>query len=114
MERIRIFEKIKGELDDEMQKVKQVKDAMQANQSNLHKDREAELKHWKDLKLKEEEDRKKKFEEEKFKANQLRQINDLTNRLNMERQKRAREVLRELAVRGVKTIGKDKIQVMEQ
>jgi len=53
-ERIRIFEKIKGELDEEMRKVKDVKKAMTETQKNLTQDREAEMKHWKDQKLKEE------------------------------------------------------------
>ena len=34
-------------------------------------------------------------------------------RLNQEQQKRAKEVLRELSVRGVKQIGKDRIQTLE-
>jgi len=66
-ERVRIFEKIRGELDDEMLKVKDTKDAMQATQKNLTMDREAEMKHWRDQKLKEEDDRKNKFEAEKIK-----------------------------------------------
>ena len=60
-ERIRIFEKIKGELDEEMRRVKDVKEAMTATQQNLTRDREAEMKHWKDQRLKEEEERKIKF-----------------------------------------------------
>lgn len=62
---------------------------------------------------KEEDARKRKFEEDKFKEQQVRAINDIMNRLNTERQKRAREVLRELSVRGVKQIGKDRIQQLE-
>jgi hypothetical protein len=68
-ERIRIFEKIKGELDEEMRKVKDVKKAMKETQEDLNRDREAEFNHWKLQKSKEDEDRKRKFEEEKVKAN---------------------------------------------
>ena len=68
-ERIRIFEKIKGELDEEMRRVKDVKEAMTATQQNLTRDREAEMKHWKDQRLKEEEERKIKFQQDQIKAN---------------------------------------------
>ena len=61
-ERVRIFEKIKGELDEEMRKVKDVKKAMTDTQQNLTRDREAEMKHWKDAKEREAIDRKVKFE----------------------------------------------------
>ena len=61
LERIRIFEKIKGELDDEMQKIKDVKKVMKDAQADLIKDRETEMKHWKDQMVKEEEARKRKF-----------------------------------------------------
>ena len=40
-------------------------------------------------------------------------INDALLRLKQEQQRRAKEVLRELSVRGVKQIGKDRIQALE-
>lgn len=42
-ERVRIFEKIKGELDEEMRRVQEVKKSMTETQQNIHRDREAEL-----------------------------------------------------------------------
>jgi hypothetical protein len=72
------------------------------------------MKHWKDQKSKEDDERKNKFEQEKIKANHMRMINDAIDRLKLEQQKRAIEVLRELSVRGVKQIGKDKIQHLER
>ena len=113
-ERIRIFEKIKGELDEEMRRVKDVKEAMTATQQNLTRDREAEMKHWKDQRLKEEEERKVKFQQDQIKANQVRQVNEQLGRLKEKQQERALDVLRELTVRGIKSIGKDKISVLEQ
>lgn len=68
-----------------MRKVKDVKKAMKETQEDLNRDREAEFNHWKLQKSKEDEDRKRKFEEEKVKANQLRQINDVLERLNVEK-----------------------------
>ena len=65
MERIRIFEKIKGELDDEMRKVKDTKEKMADVQANLHRDIETEQKHWKEAMLKKEEERQRKFEQDK-------------------------------------------------
>ena len=47
-ERIRIFEKIKGELDEEMRRVKDVKETMTTTQQKLNRDREAEMQHWKE------------------------------------------------------------------
>lgn len=67
-ERVRIFEKIKGELDEEMRKVKEVKKVMTDTQQNLTKDRDAEMKHWRDTKSREEEERRVKFQQDQIKA----------------------------------------------
>jgi len=61
------------------------------------------------LRAKEEADRVSAFEAQKIKDDHMRQINAALDRLKQEQQKRAYEVLRELSVRGVKTIGKDRI-----
>ncbi len=43
----------------------------------------------------------------------MRQINEALERLKKKQQERAKEVLRELTIRGIKQIGKDRIQNLE-
>lgn len=70
-------------------------------------------KHIADQKVKEEEERKRKFEAQQHEAKQSRQVNEQIERLKKAQQERARNVLRELSIRGVKQIGKEKITKME-
>jgi len=59
-------------------------------------------KHIADQKVKEEEERKRKFEAQQHEAKQSRQVNEQIERLKKAQQERARNVLRELSIRGVK------------
>ena len=101
-ERARIFGKIKAKLDEEVSKVQDIKQAMSEAQKNLTIDRKAEMDHWKAKMNEEEEERKRQFETQKVKDNHVRSINDALLRLKQEQQRRAKEVLRELSVRGIK------------
>ena len=79
-----------------------IKQAMSEAQKNLTIDRKAEMDHWKAKMNEEEEERKRQFETQKVKDNHVRSINDALLRLKQEQQRRAKEVLRELSVRGIK------------
>jgi len=53
--------------------------------------------------------KRKEFELQQIKDAQQRQRNELLDNLNQERQARAKQVIGELIVRGIKKIGKEKV-----
>ena len=67
-----------------MRKVKEVKKTMTDTQQNLTKDRESEMMHWKNQKMKEEQERTNKFQKDQVQATHMRQINDAQDRLKIE------------------------------
>lgn len=83
---------------------------MDDQKKKLKLDHETEMKLKKEQWEREEAERVAKRDQDQVKANHMKLINEAFQRLKTQQQARAREVLRELFVRGVKHIGKDKIQ----
>lgn len=113
-ERQRIFMKVKEKLDEETSLVLNTRQKMHDEKKKLEQDKQNESEN---LKIAERE-RQKRIDEE-FKAKQIieaqnRVKNELMDRLYIERQIRAREVLQELQTRGIKKVGKDRVTFLEQ
>jgi hypothetical protein len=113
-ERLRIFLKVKEKLEDETERQRQLKEQMITSKTNIALDAEAEMQKFAAEAEKAEIERRRLFEEqqEKDKINRIK--NELMDQLFQQRQIRAREVLQELNNRGIKKVGKDKIQELER
>lgn len=113
-ERQRIFLKVKEKLDEETSRVQQLKEQMTQNKELITRDLQTEMDNLTKQREKEENERKAAFEAQKIIDEQRRAKNELMDQLNRQRQVRAREVLSELLSRGIKKVGKDKIQELDK
>lgn len=113
-ERIRIFMKVKEKLDEETNRTQQLKEEMEKNKELITLDLETEMQNLAAARDKENAENSMKFEIQKQKDEQKRVRNELLDALNVERQYRAREVMLELAQKGIKKIGKERIIDLEK
>jgi len=113
-ERQRIFLKVKEKLDEETSRVQQLKEQMTQNKELITRDLQTEMENLTKQREKEEAERKAAFEAQKIVDEQRRAKNELMDQLNRQRQVRAREVLHELLSRGIKKVGKEKIQELDR
>lgn len=113
-ERMRIFMKVKEKLDEETAAVRHQKEEMEKNKSQINQDMMEEMQALAQKREEEEMLKRKEFELQQIKDAQQRQRNELLDTLNQERQARAKQVLGELIVRGIKKIGKEKVTDIDQ
>lgn len=113
-ERLRIFLKVKEKLDEETSKVQMLKVQMTTNKELITRDLQHEMDNMLKQREKEELEKKAAFEAQKVVDEARRAKNELMDQLNRQRQVRAREVLQELLTRGIKKVGKDKIQELDK
>lgn len=109
-ERNRIFMKVIEKMDEEKRKAEEIKRKM--NQTKLDHEREAiaEKEAAQAAKLREEADKKLKFQEDKRIADKLRIKNEILSQLQVERQKKCRDVLQDFKLRGIKRVAKEKVE----
>lgn len=108
-ERNRIFMKVKEKIDEEKKRIDRLRQNMLVSIEDNVK-REEEERVIREQKLVEEKRKQQaEFDARRKKNEEDRKVNDILEKLRVQRQLRAKEVLYELAQKGFKKINKDKI-----